>query len=203
MKKSEKTEITVAKIVESAMAEFGTNGYSGGTVNNISKSGINKGLIYHNFTGKDQIYLICLKHSCEKLTEYIRESEGTADINRYMTARMGFFHTYPNEAHIIFEALLNPPPHLSDEIGAALAKFNQLNDAVCRKTLDALNLRDGITTDEALSYFHLMQTILNGYFSSPAFQKMVLNEKVSLHERTVSKLLEYMIYGIAKGESES
>ena len=35
MKKSEKTEITITKIIESAMAEFGEKGYAGGRVNNI------------------------------------------------------------------------------------------------------------------------------------------------------------------------
>ena len=34
MKKSEKTEITVSKIIAAAMDEFGTHGYAGGTVNN-------------------------------------------------------------------------------------------------------------------------------------------------------------------------
>ena len=54
MKKSEKTEITVSKIIDAAMVEFGKNGYAGGTVNNICKSGIHKGLLYHNFSGKDE-----------------------------------------------------------------------------------------------------------------------------------------------------
>ena len=44
MKKSEKTEITVARMLASAMEEFGKRGYAGGSVNNICKAGINKGL---------------------------------------------------------------------------------------------------------------------------------------------------------------
>ena len=62
MNKNEKTERTVAKIMESAMTEFGTNGYAGGTVNNICKAGINKGLVYHNFSGKDELFLICFRY---------------------------------------------------------------------------------------------------------------------------------------------
>ena len=95
MKKSEKTEITIAKIIESAMDEFGTNGYAGGTVNNICKTGINKGLIYHNFTGKDELYLTCLKKSCEKFIEYIYAHDGANNLTGYMSVRMDFFHTFP------------------------------------------------------------------------------------------------------------
>ena len=35
MKKSERTQLTISKIMEAAIIEFGENGYSGGTVNNI------------------------------------------------------------------------------------------------------------------------------------------------------------------------
>lgn len=56
MKRIEKTKLTISKILEAAMKEFGMNGYTGGTVNNICKHGINKGLIYHNFKDKDDLY---------------------------------------------------------------------------------------------------------------------------------------------------
>lgn len=200
MKKSEKTEITIAKIIESAMAEFGTNGYAGGTVNNICKTGINKGLIYHNFNGKDELYLTCLKCSCEKFVEYVYANDGATDLKRYMIVRMDFFNTFSNEAHIFFEALLNPPSHLLDEINETFTEFNLLNDSICKKTLDTIVLRNGIKMDDALFYFHLMQTMLNGYFSSPGFQNVALNEKVKIHETIIPQLFDLMLYGIAKGE---
>lgn len=197
MKKSEKTEITIAKIIESAMTEFGEKGYAGGTVNNICKAGINKGLIYHNFTGKDELYLTCLKYSCEKFALYVNENDGAADLRGYMTARMDFFDAFPNEAHIIFDALLNPPQHLSGEINQTLEEFNGLNDRICKETLETITLRKGIEMEDALTYFHLMQTTLNGYFSSPAFQNVDFKEKVKLHEKIIPKLLDLMLYGIA------
>lgn len=200
MKKSEKTERTITKILEAAMAEFGVNGYTGGTVNNICKTGINKGLIYHNFAGKDELYLTCLKYSCEKLIQYVNEQGGATNLKRYMAVRMDFFNTFSNEAHIFFDALLNTPPHLIEEINETLAEFNVMNERICKKTLDTLTLRDGITMDDALSYFHLMQTMLNGYFSSPSFQNVVLNEKVKIHETAIPKLFDFILYGIAEGE---
>lgn len=38
MKRSEKTELTISKIMNAAMIEFGTNGYVSSSVNNICKS---------------------------------------------------------------------------------------------------------------------------------------------------------------------
>lgn len=200
MKKSEKTELTTSKILKAAMNEFGQNGYTGGTVNNICNTGINKGLLYHNFAGKDDLYLTCLEHSCKKLMSYLQQQDRTEKLESYMSARMDFFHIYSNEARIFFEALLTPPPHLSDEISRMLSEFNTLNEKMYNRTLDSLILRDGISREDAVSYFRLMQLMLNGYFSSPAFQNTDLPEKVKTHEMIVPKLLDYMLYGIAKGE---
>lgn len=200
MRKTEKTQLTISKILGAAMNEFGINGYSGGTINNICNSGINKGLLYHNFDGKDDIYLACLKLSCEKLLSYLKSQNRTESLDNYMTARMDFFNSHTNETRIFFEALLAPPPHLSDKIEPILSEFNTLNESMYNQALDSLILRDNISSDDALSYFHLMQLMLNGYFSSPAFQNMEIPEKAKIHEITVSKLLDYMLYGIAKGE---
>lgn len=200
MNKSKKTEITVSKIIEAAMAEFGRNGYAGGTVNNICKAGINKGLLYHNFSGKDELYLTCLSRSIQSFIQCIREQGGTESLEKYMTARMDFFNNHSDETHIFFDALLNPPPHMAERIKEALAEFDELNEKQYLKTMDALILRDGISAEDAVSYFHLMQLMLNGYFSSPAFQSSTLQEKAELHEKILPKLFDCMLYGIAKGE---
>ena len=199
MKKREKTEHTIARIIEAAMDEFGKFGYAGGTINRICQSGINKGLLYHNFTGKDELYLRCLNRSCGMLLKYIQDQGGTQDLEGYMAARMDFFTAHPNEAHIFFEALLNPPAHLSAQVQQALADFSALNERMYGEMLDALELRDGISREDAFCYFHMMQLMVNGYFSSPAVQSAAFEKRVELHERIVPRLLDCMLYGIAKG----
>lgn len=201
MKKNEKTQITISKILEAAMAEFGENGYAGGTINGICKTGINKGLLYHNFSGKDELYLACLDRSCGELMHYLRQRDGADTPEGYLSARMDFFNEYPKEAHIFFEALLNPPSHLSEKIQKTLAEFNEMTEEIYRRTLNSLVLRDGLSQEDAVSYFHLMQLMLNGYFSSPAFQSTTLEEKAKMHEMLLPRLLDLMLHGIAKGEN--
>ena len=96
---------------------------SGGTINNICKTGINKGLLYHNFSGKDGLYLTRLNLSCKKLIHHIQEKSGAKK---------------------------------------------------------PVTLRDTVAREDAVSYFHMMQTMLNGYFSSPAFCNISLEEKMDL-----------------------
>lgn len=198
MKKSDKTEITISKIIEAALIEFGKNGYAGGTVNNICKTGINKGLLYHNFSGKDDVYLNCLNLSCEKLIRHICRQDGMKNLESYMAARMDAVKRYPDEAHIFFEALLDPPEHLTEEVSAALSEFNELNMQMLDKMLDGVVLRDGISRDDAVSYFYMVQTMLNGCFGSGAYRNIALREKIEIHENAIPRLLDIMLHGIAK-----
>lgn len=184
------------------MEEFGRNGYVGGTVNNICKTGINKGLIYHNFKDKDELYLACLKISCDKLTAYIKEKNGPGNLGEYMNVRMEFFRECPNEARIFFEALLNPQQKLQVEIQKIMGELEEINERVYRNTVQSVTLREGVTMEDALSYFRQMQTMFNGYFSSPAYQNTPLEEKIKIHEANIPKLLDFMLYGIAKGEGK-
>lgn len=202
MKKAKKTELTVLKILEAALEEFGANGYAGGTINNICKKGINKGLIYHNFKDKDELYLVCLENSCKKLVTMIEESGCTSDQLQYMKLRMHFFTEYPNDAHIFFEAILQPQEKLRDRIQQILHPFEEINEKIYRSVVASIALRDGITEEDAIGYFRQMQRMFNGYFSSSAYRYMALDDQIREHEMNLSKLLDFMLYGIAKGGTQ-
>lgn len=194
--------MTVSKIQEAALEEFGENGYSGGTINNICKRGINKGLIYHNFKNKDELYLVCLENSCAKLVSMIKESGCVSDQLQYMKLRMHFFTQYPNEAHIFFEAILEPREKLRDRIKQILEPFEKINEKIYRRVVSDITLRDGITEEDAIDYFRQMQQMFNGYFSSCAYRYMTLDKRIREHEMNLSKLLDFMLYGIAKGGTQ-
>ena len=75
MKKEEKTRLTCEKIIQAAIAEFGTKSYEAASLNTIcSDNHISKGLIYHNFKNKDELYLICVKQCYEEMTRHIKNT---------------------------------------------------------------------------------------------------------------------------------
>ena len=58
MKREEKNQQTKHRIMESALKEFAEQGYGASSVNNIcSCEGVSKGIIYHYFQTKDELYL--------------------------------------------------------------------------------------------------------------------------------------------------
>lgn len=202
MKQEQKTELTKERILTAAMNEFGMNGYHATKINNICKAGIPKGLLYHNFQNKDEIYLACIKRCMDKLMNYLEHQKVSSDPKQYMTARLDFFQENQNEARLFFEALLQPPEQLRPQIAEVRKEFDTLNRMLYQQVLSSISLRDGVTCEDAMAYFTLMQTMFNGYFSSPACRDMSFRERMLSHEMNLARLFEFMLYGIAKGGNE-
>ena len=198
MKKELKTELTKEKIMDAAMAEFGTKGYTGASLNTICGADIPKGLLYHNFKSKDALYLACVKHSFDRLTVCLKDGAPELSLRQYMNIRLRFFEENEQEARLFFESLLQPPPLLEKQIFELRKEFDQLNQELYQKILTGIQLRAGVTSQEAMNYFTLMQNMFNGYFSSPALCGIPLFDAVRMHEEQALKLLDFMIYGIAE-----
>jgi AcrR family transcriptional regulator len=198
MRKEEKTQLTRERILNAAMAEFGEKGYSGGSLNNICSTGIPKGLLYHNFENKDAIYLACIRQCFSAFTAFMRQQNPALNPDEYMKTRLHFFQENGSAARLFFEAILQPPLHLKEEIEEAKKDFDALNCEIYKNILSTVTLRSDVTEQEAMKYFSLMQYMFNGYFSSPAYTQMAFSDVMAAHEVNLSKLLDFMLYGIAE-----
>lgn len=198
MKKEEKTELTRERILFAAMKEFGEKGYFGASLNNICSAGISKGLLYHNFENKDAIYLACMERCFTKLTDYLRGQEIGSDMKRYADARLHFFKENESEARLFFEAILQPPASLGEEIREVKKEFDCLNKKICEEALDKIVLRKGITREDVMQHFELMQGMFNGYFSSPSYSQMGFEDVMEAHEINLARFWDFLLYGIAE-----
>lgn len=202
MKQLEKTKLTRDRILSAAMNEFGKSGYAGASLNNICSVGIPKGLIYHNFKSKDDLYIACVGICFDRLTEQLKKTVIGDDLQKYMSLRLAYFKEHEQEARIFFDAVLQPPEALREQIGALRSGFDELNSKLYQKFLSSVTLRDGVRYEDALGYFTMQQAMFNGYFSSPAFRELSFDEKISIHETKLAQLLDFMLYGIAERRSK-
>lgn len=199
MKKEEKTELTREKIINAAILEFGTKGYEGASLNNIcNDNGISKGLIYHNFKSKDEIYLLCIRRCFDTITTYLQEQNVDNDMHQYMELRFRFFSEHPLYARIFFESVLQPPKHLIVEMKELKKEFDELNTKIYHSALSKLTLRDSVTEQEALEYYSMVQNMFHGFFQYGVFQNDDFPALINAHETKLAKIIDLMLYGIAK-----
>ncbi|MBU5591668.1 TetR/AcrR family transcriptional regulator [Clostridium sp. MSJ-4] len=207
MKREEKNLQSRKKILDSALREFGEKSYSQASLNIICSAGnISKGIIYHYFKDKDELFLCCVKDCFDTLVSYIEKGHfDSTDFQSYMQSylnlRYQFFRENPYYSNIFFNAVLQPPKHLTLRIKELRKDFDALNLRCCKNILNQITLRDGITEKEAIEYFSALEEMFNGYFQSKAYKGADFHALVEDHELKLPKILNIMLYGIAKEES--
>lgn len=149
MKRDEKNQQTRRRILDRALSEFSEKGYGGSSVNTIcAVQGISKGIVYHYFENKDNLYLSCVEECFQRLTAHLSaalpaEEPGPVEeqLGRYFTARMDFFQENPVYQPIFCEAVISPPGRLLEQIQACRKDFDALTISTLERLLRRLPLR--------------------------------------------------------------
>lgn len=196
MKKTLKTEMTKRKILDAAVEEFGIYGYDGATVNQIcQKHGISKGLIYHNFENKDALYLACVEEAVNAFIAFMGDKNFTSDFSFYMQERYSFFEKNPCYSRLIFDFLLTDNKAFEEKIKRVKDKYDDFNRGIYLSAIDSIKLRKGVTCEDALNYYTLLQNMLNSYLSTC---KAGAENVIENHEKALETILDFVLYGIAQ-----
>ena len=102
------------RIINIALEEFAQNGYQSASTNVICKKAkVSKGLLYHYYGSKENLYLSVLRYFIDKFKEnitiYIEDSnkKGIDYISDYFNAKFKFFGENPHYSKLVLNLLLN------------------------------------------------------------------------------------------------
>ncbi len=207
MKREEKNQQTRRRIMDSALTEFANQGYGASSVNTIcGVQGISKGIIYHYFKTKDNLYLACIEECFQLLTQYLKSSFSVDEhpiekqLEKYFSIRMTFFQEHPIYQPIFCEAVVSPPAHLKAEIQAIKQDFDSLNIKILEDLLLPLSLRPEISKSEVVDAFRQLQDFIN-----IKYQIAGISEKeYERRDESCRKALNILLYGVlARKENEN
>lgn len=152
MKQEAKSELARQRILDAAMREFSAKGYEGASLNAAcAENGISKGIVYHHFKDKDELYLLCVEGcfaaATNSLSETAADIQGTAEerLNGYFNARLRFFAQNPLYLGIFVDATFRTPRELAEKIAARREAFDRLNVSVLTALLEGKDLRGGLS----------------------------------------------------------
>lgn len=197
MKREEKNQMTKRKIIDSALREFSKNGYRGASVNDIClNGGVSKGIVYHYFDTKEELYLLCVEECFSLLTDYIGEDliewkgEVEEGLDEYFKRREKFFYLNPIYINIFTEAMIFPSSNLKEGIKRKTRIFDVLNKKILRGIIGNAKLGKDIGEDDVIEIFLDYQ----GYINSNSEKRN--NESFIEHERRVKKAISILLYGV-------
>ncbi len=199
MRRDEKNLLSRRKILDSAFEEFGKQGYGLSSVNTICTAGdISKGILYHYFKDKDELYLVCIRELFDSLTEHLQNElsnvSGTKEmrLERYFDARLRFFRENPLQHKLFCGVIVMPPAHLAQAISEIKADFDALNISVLTDLLQSARLRSDMTIQSVVETFRLYQDFVNARYQMEPAGALDLEE----HEKICKRSLSILLYGV-------
>ena len=203
MKREEKNALSRQRIPDAAMEEFSAKGYEGASLNTVcGEKGISKGIIYHYFKDKDELYLLCVEACFDAFTADLREAaaglSGSARerLRAYFDARLRFFARHPLYLGLCADAAFHPPAGLAEEIAARRRAFDELNISVLTDLLESAPLREGLTVETVVEDFRLYMDYFNIHYRSAFRGEDSPQDALFKHEERCHRQIDILLYGV-------
>lgn len=186
---------TKEKIIEHSLTLFANNSYENASLNDLVKSAnISKGIIYHYFKNKEELYLYCVNLCFEAMYSFYC-SKNINSIDDLMNCRLAFFENNPTLKKIFFNAILKSPTSIKDKVYKLKTKIDNFHEQIYLNYLKTCHLREGISLDYALKYLRLISNSFNDLFINSDKDISILSDE---HEENITKLIDVYLHGVLK-----
>lgn len=202
MSQKSKSMIVRFKILQTALNEFANYSYEKSSINRICTDGnISKGVMYHHFKDKDELYLLCVRYCYDTMLDYYKSKlkdneDWREEIKNFLDIRYHFFRENPLLQKIFFNTLLKMPDHLKGEIKKITKSLDELNYQFSMKILKKIKIRHGLKPEEIIFLLDAVQNMLNEKFYGKAQKSEEIEEISQEYDRTAEKWIDIMLYGI-------
>lgn len=145
-------------ILNAAASLFAKYGYKKTTVDEIvAKAGISKGLFYHYYPNKKQLYLYIYDLYTNAFSQSVKKEVDTGNtdfferLKQVSHLRIAFIHQYPDLWNFLYTAYYEQDPQVADEIKEKNRQLIEESYSGTASNIDWSKLREGISPDTALN----------------------------------------------------
>lgn len=210
MKREEKNALTRQRILDAAVKEFSEKGYSGASLNTVcAEKGISKGIIYHYFKDKDELYLVCVQACFDELTQYLEKQRSSftgsleEKLQSYFDKRFHFFAENPLLLGLFADAAFSPPASLTVQIADCRKDFDEFSISILTDFLKSEPIRNGLTLSAIVEDFRDYIDYFNMKFAGSFGQAMPTEPVLREHEERCHRQLNMLLYGVLGDKHEN
>lgn len=198
-----KEKTSEEKIFEAALYEFAEKGYTGASTNSIcERAGVAKGLLFHYYKSKKNLYLAVLEASLETLMSYVlggamQEKTDLLEQIFYMSElKICFFRAHPQMGKILTNSMYFDKEKTPPEIIEKVEAYKRKGLESIRELLEKQEFRPGVDKNQA---FEFILFTLQGYSNyllgnDPNFEMMV--DSFDLIVQKLRGITDFIKYGV-------
>ncbi|MGN1195623.1 MAG: hypothetical protein ACI4SB_09080, partial [Acutalibacteraceae bacterium] len=101
-----------------------------------------------------------------------------------------------------FAVVLTDSSDFADKIKKIKNKFDEFNKSVYLCAVDNIRLRKGVSKEDALEYYALLQNMLDSYLRIGKSSSGDFDSAFYDHEKRLERILDFILYGIAQEEKQ-
>ena len=189
MKVKDPTSETAIKLIQSATELFNDFGYTGTSINDIAKkSKLSKGILYHYFQSKDDVYLFCLSECINNFVDFMERNISKISLSketmiRVVELRFVFFDENPQYKNLFQNIIVGKPTHLSKEKAAIRQVLTENNISWIKLILTEINLGKDVLESDVSLFISILQnssTFLLDAESDKKYRQDMINSIVRL-----------------------
>lgn len=190
-------------IVNAAAALFAKYGYKKTTVDEIvAEAGISKGLFYHYYQNKKQVYLYIYDTYTAALSESVGKEVDTSNtdffdrLKQISRLRIAFINQFPDLWNFLYSAYYEQHPDVAFEIKDKNKELLQKSYAGVAVNIDWSKLKEGVSPNTAIA---AVTWLAEGFVREVNSHGLVFDEKIYSEFDKYIELLRTGIYNPENG----
>lgn len=206
MNKTEEKAITRNRMIEAAIIEFGLHGYEGASTNQIcAGASISKGLLYHYFKSKENLFAETLRYCMEEFRRTEQRAvrcEQMTELDRLAALyglHIAFFAAHPYHYQLIVQfASGGSLPQGSEALRQCREEIWRLGLESLQRFLESISLRPETDKERVLEVLSiLIGSILRKYIFAVQQNKLDVEEAQRQFKIELRETLGLICRGIA------
>lgn len=195
------------RIIGICLEEFAQHGYKNASTNSIvTKAGISKGILFHYFGNKKNLYLYLLDYAigCTMKAMLDKMADLPDDIFERIFS-MGMLklkvgYQYPMHYKFLLEAFTHIPAGLEKELNDRYEKIYKSSMPLFMKDIDTSKFREGMNKEKAIELIELaLEAVSNKYikkFKDKSSEEVMSQlENVTDEYKDYIDILKFGVYG--------
>jgi len=190
--KSEKQE----KILEAAIEEFADKGFKKASTNEIIKEAqISKGILFHYFKNKKNLFLFVYDYSVELIMDEFSKKVDWGEVDFFIKLRQiasvkfELVNIHPKIFKFFEGAVIEECAEVKDEIEERNKNLSESNYSKLFENIDVTKFNDGIDVGRAIN---IVMWTLDGFGKSELQKAKVSESKQLNYEKIFSEMDVYM-----------
>lgn len=167
-----------AAILRIAAEEFARCGYDGASTNTITqRAGISKGILFHYFGSKKQLYLLILKGMVDRFAAAVERQTGEIagdslyeNMSALFRSKSGYMAEYPLDMAFMEKSNQETNEEIRNDIrmvyGQLAATMHRQRAELAQRSIRSVKLRDTVTEAQAMECITMSLDALNARFAA-------------------------------------